>query len=223
MKPLSIRCLYLISAIQSWAFGVILYQISYVQIPKRIVWWFDLLVCSTNLHMRSDTRDTFNDLQLSNKLLQLDLKGFSQTSPDIRFPLSACFQGPSGEQKPGPFPKGQVFLSDAFVPRKKRKWNCCLLPDVESRANWSFMDIFCSGLLHINMHRQLLNYQKLRLEVHHPPWCAEQNEMVGHQILGGVSFLNDLLGLNLLQCNVLWLLVMLTAFGGNYVGSLPIR
>lgn len=122
MKPLSQRCLYLISAFQTWAFGVILCQTSYIQIPKRLVWWFNLLVCSTNLHMWSGTRDTFNDLQLSNKLLQLDLKGFSQTSPDIRFPLSACFQGPSREQMASPFPRTRFPIRCfCFVPRKQKK------------------------------------------------------------------------------------------------------
>lgn len=146
--------------IQAWAFGVILYQISYVEIPKRIVRWFNLLVCSTNLHTWRDIRDTFNDLQLSQKLLRLDLKGFSQTSPDIRFPLSACF--PSRQQMAGPFPKGQVFLSDAFVSQKEKKTKLLSLPlDVESRANWSLMDIFCSGLLHININGQLLNIRSL--------------------------------------------------------------
>lgn len=151
--------------IQAWA---ILHQIFCVGIPKRIFWWFNLLVCSTNLHIWSVIRDTLNELQLSNKLLQLDLKGFSQTSPDIHFPLSAYFQGPSREQMAGPFPKGKIFWSDAFVPQKEKKMKTVVFPqDIESRANWSFVYFFCSGFLYLSRNRVITEYQRFGLEVSH--------------------------------------------------------
>lgn len=81
------------SPIQAWVDGVSLHQICSVGIAKRTFWWFNLSVCSTNLHIWSDIRDTLNELQLSDKLLQLSLKGFSQASWDIHFPLSPYFQG----------------------------------------------------------------------------------------------------------------------------------
>lgn len=62
---------------QAQADGVILHQIFCVEIPKRTFWWFSVSACSTNLHIWNDIRDTLNKLQLSSKLLQSGLKGFS--------------------------------------------------------------------------------------------------------------------------------------------------
>lgn len=108
--------------------GVILQQIFYVQIPERIFWWFNLLVCSTNLRIWSDIRDTVNELQLSNKLLQLDLKGFSQASPDIHFLLSPYFQGLLENKWLVLFQRDRFSYLMLLFPRKKRKENLLSSP-----------------------------------------------------------------------------------------------
>lgn len=110
--------------------GVIFQQIFYVQIPERIFWWCNLLVCSTNLHIWSDIRDMLNELQLSNKLLQLDLKGFSQANPDIHFPLSPYFQGLLENKWLVLFQRDRFSYLMLLFPRKKRKENLLSSPRI---------------------------------------------------------------------------------------------
>lgn len=123
--------------LQSWADGVILHQTFCVEIPKRTFWWFSLSACSPNLHIWSDIRDTLNELQLSSKMLQSDLKGFSQAIPEIHFPLSPWFQGLLENKWLVLFQRDRVSYLVLLFPRKKRKWKQFSSPKTESRANWS--------------------------------------------------------------------------------------
>lgn len=123
IKFLSKRCLYLIyqGPLQAWSYGVILPQIFYVQILERTFWWFNLLVCSTNLHICSDIRDRLSKLQFSNKLLLLDLEGFSQARPDSHFPLSPDFQELLESKWLGLFQRDRFSYLMLLLPRKKKK------------------------------------------------------------------------------------------------------
>lgn len=123
--------------LQSWADGVILHQTFCVEIPKRTFWWFRLSACSPNLHIWSDIRDTLNELQLSSKMLQSDLKGFSQAIPEIHFPLSPWFQGLLENKWLVLFQRDQVSYLVLLFPGKKRKRKQFSSPKTESRANWS--------------------------------------------------------------------------------------
>jgi hypothetical protein len=105
--------------------------------------WFNLLVCSTNLHIWSDIRDTLNELQLSNKLLQLDLKGFSQASPDIHFPLSPFFQGLLENKWLVLFQMDRFSYLMLLFLRNKRKWKLLSSPRI---LNPEQTEAFCLSL-----------------------------------------------------------------------------
>lgn len=116
------------SPLRSPADGVILRQILCVEIPKRTSWWFSLSACSTNLHIWSDIRDTLNELQLSSKLLQSGLKGFSQAVPEIRFPLPPWFQGLLENQWLVLFQSDRVSCLVLLFPQKEKKMKTVFFP-----------------------------------------------------------------------------------------------
>lgn len=122
MKPLSQRCLYLISTriphrlgpLESFSIKLAMSK-SLREFDDSVSWYVPLIFMSEVI---SEPHLMSCNSQIS---WYIGPKRLFQASSDIPFPLSAYFQGPSIERTAASFPKVQIFLSDAFVPQKKRK------------------------------------------------------------------------------------------------------
>ena len=164
MNPLSQRCLYHISTRIPHRLGPLESFFIKLAMSKLLREFDDSVYWYVPLIFMSDVVSEPHLMSCNSQISwYIGPKRLFQAGPDSPFPLCAYFQEPSIERMAAAFPEEQIFLSDAFVPQKKRKWKLLSSPRIltESRANWSFVDFFCSACFHINMNKWFLNIRGL--------------------------------------------------------------